>query len=126
MHLERWLWIDSVGTGGPEKITNEGDVGIFSGVQDQPRDRQTEIRNAVLAADQVIRDKRPVRPRQGMVVKRVHLAKRAAQLADLHQQPTGQRREADEPFLDLHTFGTKRQEEIGARSTGACWRAPNW
>ena len=46
--------------------------------------------DAIFAGHQVLIYKRPVDPRQHVVVQRVHLAERRAHLADLRQQAAGQ------------------------------------
>src|SRR5262245_57484452 len=67
---------------------------------DDALDRDSGVVNAVLAANQVLRDQRTVYPWQDMVVHRVHFAERRSHLAHLGDEALRERREGDIAFLE--------------------------
>src|SRR6266446_2581733 len=81
----------------------------------EAREEEAGVVDAVLPADQIIGDERPVNERQGVIVNGVDLAKVSARLADLQQQASGERREGDVSLFNVHTRFAERQEGIGAR-----------
>src|SRR2546425_13107365 len=83
-------------------------------VWNEARDRNARIVDAIFAAHEVVDDQRPIRPRQDMIVKPVHLAERRAHLADLREQTAWQLRKGEEALLEVDTFLAKRNEEVRA------------
>ena len=84
-------------------------------VREEPRDRDAGVREPLLAAHQVLRHERPIRPGQHVVVHACStLPKAASHLPDLQQEAAGQRGEGDEALLDLDALGAEGEEEVGA------------
>ena len=73
------------------------------------------VGDPLFAAEEVLRDERPIGPGQHVRVHRVDLAELRAHLAGLQQQAGRQRRERDVAFLHLQPLRARRQKEIGAR-----------
>src|SRR6266851_7549110 len=79
------------------------------------REEEAGVVDAVLPADQIIGDERPVNEREGVIVNGVDLPEVSTLLADLEQQASGERREGDVGLFDVHARFAERQEGIGAR-----------
>ena len=107
--------------GGSEEIPRLPAVHLGRGLQeqdridDQAREREPGVVDAVLAAHQVLGHERAVGPGHHVVVHLVDLAERRPHLPDLQQQVGGQRRERDEALLHADRVRREGQEEVGPR-----------
>src|SRR5216684_3508420 len=81
----------------------------------EAREEEAGVVDAVLAADQIIGDERPVNERQGVIVNGVDLAKVSTLLADLEQKTRGERSKGDVSLFHVYAGLAEGDEGIGAR-----------
>src|SRR5712691_167472 len=81
----------------------------------EAREEEAGVVDAVLAADQIIGDERPVDEGKGVIVNSVDLPEVGALLADLEQQASGERSKGDVCFFDVYAGFAEGEEGIGAR-----------
>src|SRR5215831_9393087 len=76
-------------------------------------DRDAGIVDSVFTPNQVLGYKRTIYPGKHVIMQRVDLAEGGAHLAGLYHESLGQRSESKETFLEIDSYFSERDKEVG-------------